>query len=569
MPFGLVQLSPHTGNFDWAYHSGYQFADTTLRGFAHTHLSGGGVPALGDVLMLPFATDESLDDSAVRFSKSRERASPGYYGTYLPDSGIEVELTATARTGVHRYTFDSAGSYHVLINIDEVLFAWGDPDESKVQEAYFVIENDTTVSGYLRPYVKRVERPVYFTIRLSKPFAASRYLDEPDNRELLLDYTMEAADQLEARVALSTVSIDGAKKNLAAESADRPFESIRADAAQRWNTYLSRARIEGTPAQKAQFYTSLYHLFIQPNNLADVDGRYSGADDEVHRVPSDEMYSTFAFWDTYRAAHPLYTLLIPEKVEPFITSVLRHADEVGYLPVWPLWGRDSKTMIGNHSVPVIVDAYLKGLVDADPDKAFEAIKTTLTRNSWEKYDWSLYDRYGYLPSDTVTFEAVSRTLEATYDDWSAAQMARMLGRHEDAAFFRHGGFAPWAIEEALARNLEEGVDFVGPLDYEDTLRDVYDALGAVIIEPDQAARDQALPDEAVLDARLEYGFKHAILVVEEPGADIVEQVEQTIEDDTLPDGPIQRTITYKAPFVKCDRVEDYRTAWAEFERRLL
>lgn len=435
VPLGMVQLSPNTGNFTWDYHSGYQFNDTTLRGFAHTHLSGGGNPVLGDLLILPFSKGDALLKQFVPFSKEKEKASPGYYATFLKDDKIKVELTATPRTGFHRYTFQEKGEFHILINLDEVLYR-GDPAKSKVNEAYFDIKNDSTIRGYLRCYVKQVDRQVYFTIRLNKPFSGHHFLDGSEDRKLILDYNMGQNEQLELRVALSTVSIDGAKNNLQAESIGIPFEKIRENAVRRWNEYLSKIIIEGTADQKEQFYTSMYHLFIQPNNIADVDGRYRGADDGIYTSANeDEMYSTFAFWDTYRAANPLYTILIPDKVSVFVNSVLRHYDEKAYLPVWPLWAKDSRTMIGNHSVPVIVDAYLKGIQGINGEEAYEAIKTTLTRNSWHKYDWSVYDRYGYLPFDTIKAESVSRTLEATYDDWCAAQLAKSLNKPGDYKFF--------------------------------------------------------------------------------------------------------------------------------------
>jgi len=433
-PLGLVQLSPNTGNYTWDYHSGYQFNDTTVRGFAHTHLSGGGNPVLGDVLMLPLSDEKALFNQYVPFSKKEEKASPGYYSTFLTDDKILVELSVTPRTGIHRYTFQEAGQNHIFINIDEVLVS-GLPEKSFVQDAWFSIENDSTISGYLRPYVKRVDRKVYFTINLNKPFSTSRFLDEPRNRKLVLDFNLKQNDQIEARVAISTVSIEGAKMNLEAESLNNSFEEIRKKAANHWNTYLSKIVIDGTPEQKEQFYTSMYHLFIQPNNIADVNGHYRGADDSIYVSPDNQMYSTFAFWDTYRAANPLYTILIPDKIGTFVNSALKHYDEKGYLPVWSLWGKDSHTMIGNHSVPTIVEACLKDLEGINKEKAFEAIKITLTKNSWRKYDWSVYDKYGYLPIDKVDSESVSRTIEATYDDWSAAQLAKVLGKHNDYEFF--------------------------------------------------------------------------------------------------------------------------------------
>ena len=436
-PMGMVQLSPHTGNFTWDYHTGYQYRDSTIRGFAHTHLNGGANPVLGDVLMLPFSNEDALESRIVPFSKEQEKASPGYYATYLHQDHISVELAATARTGIQRYTFQNEGTYHILINLDEVLYRYN-PEVPKVKEAFFTIENDTIISGYQRSYVKRVDRKIFFVIYLNKPPQRSHFVDAPVNRQLVLDYPVTAKESVEARVAISTVSIASAKRNLEAESLRTSFEEIRENAVAQWNKYLSKVAIEGTAEQKQLFYTNMYHLFIQPNNMADVDGRYRGTDDKIYRAPAGGMYSTFAFWDIYRAAYPLYTLLIPDKIGAFVASILRHYDEQGYLPAWPMLGHDTRVMIGNHSVPVIVDAYLKGLAQRDEQKAFEAIKATLTQNHnlWNKYDWTLYDQYGYLPSDTVEAEAVSRTLEATFDDWSAAQLAKELGREEDFRFFQ-------------------------------------------------------------------------------------------------------------------------------------
>ncbi len=435
VPFGLVQLSPHTGNFTWDYHTGYQYRDSTIRGFAHTHLNGGANPVLGDILMLPFSNKNALESRTVPFSKQHEEAAPGYYSTYLHKDNINVELTSTARTGIQRYTFQKEGSYHILVNLDEVLYRYN-PEVPKVKEAYFTIENDTIISGYQRSYVKRVDRKIFFVIHLSKPCQNSYFVDAPVNRQLVLDYPVTSKEELEVRVAVSTVSIASAKKNLQTESSGVSFEEIRENAVKQWNKHLSKVEIKGTEDQKELFYTNMYHLFIQPNNMADVEGKYRGTDDKIYQAPTGGMYSTFAFWDIYRAAFPLYTVLIPDKIGSFVASILRHYDEKGYLPAWPMLGHDTRVMIGNHAVPVIADAYLKGLANTDEEKAFEAIKATLTQNHWPKYDWTIYDRYGYLPSDKVNAEAVSRTLEATFDDWSAAQLARALDKPEDTEFFQ-------------------------------------------------------------------------------------------------------------------------------------
>ena len=435
LPFGFVQLSPRTGNGSWQYVSGYQYNDTLVFGFDHTHLSGGGVADLGDVLMLPFSDVKALEGSCVAFSKQEEKASPGYYTTLLTRDQIRVELTATERTGIHRYTFQKGGESHILISIAHTLFSWGDPNQSRVLEAWFTIDSDTVISGYLHSDFK-VERKVFFTIHLDKPFAGHRFLEGSGRRELVLDYDLEPGERVEARVAISTVSTEGAGKNLQAESMGQTFEEVRSAAEGLWNEYLSRITIEGTAEQKENFYTSMYHLFIQPNNIADTDGRYRGSDlESIYSSPCGAYYSTFAFWDVYRAAFPLYTILLPGKTGEFMCSLMEYADKNGYLPRWSLWGRDCHTMIGNHGVPVLVEACLKGIGGIDAEKAFTAVKNTLTKNIWRKYDWDLYDSFGYLPSDLVRREAVSRTLEATYDDWCAAQLARELGKTEEYEFF--------------------------------------------------------------------------------------------------------------------------------------
>ncbi len=390
---------------------------------------------MGDVLTLPFKNEKALIEEKVSFSKTSEKASPGYYTVTLNEDNIKVELTATARTGIHRYTFLQDGDYRILINIDEVLYtkAW---QREPVLEAEFTYIDSNSVHGYLRNNVKRIDRKVYFAIELSSPFQSKRIVDK-QNRELVLDYLgLKENEKIELRVGISSVSIDGAVQNLKSEVSNTSFDKAREETKQQWNTILSKIKIEGLEEQKELLYTNLYHHFIHPNNIADVDGKYRGANDKIYKTESGEFYSTFAFWDIYRASFPLYTILVPEKIDAFVSSIIRHYDEKGYLPVWALWGRDTHTMIGNHAVAVIVDAYLKGLY-TNGDKAFEAIKTTLTEYHWPKYKWALYDAYEYIPSEEVLSESVSRTLEATFDDWAAAQLARELGKREDYKFFLH------------------------------------------------------------------------------------------------------------------------------------
>ena len=280
-----------------------------------------------------------------------------------------------------------------------------------------------------------VEQKLFFVIELSKPFERSRFLDDSTKRKLTLGFTTQKGEVIETRVALSTVSIDGAKRNLM-ESRKPTFGQIRSAAEKQWNGYLSKIGIEGDNEQKTNFYTAMYHLFVQPNNIADTDGKYRGPDDKIHKSPDNAYFSTFSIWDTYRAAHPLYTILVPEKDREMVDSMLAHFDATGMLPIWTVWGQENFCMIGNHAVPIVTDAYFKGILKKDmAERAYAAIKQSLTRNCWAKYDWSLYDKYGYLPADLVTAESVSRTLESTTDDWCAARMAGALGKEEDRRFF--------------------------------------------------------------------------------------------------------------------------------------
>ncbi|MDB5119652.1 MAG: alpha 2-mannosidase [Sphingobacteriales bacterium] len=432
VPYGLVQLSPETGNFDWSYCSGYRNTDSVIHGFAHTHLNGTGMPDLGDVLFFPFSGSRNRKEFKSRFSKSSERASPGYYTVILTDGNIKTELTATQRVGVHRYTFAQGGQSHLLIDFQSGLVSNKDALADRVLASEITVVNKTTISGFIRTK-NWVDKKTYFYIRFDKPFIGSSFID-PQKRRLIVDFTMKAGEQVGAKVAISTVSVAGAEKNLA-EVGIKGFDAVKLTAKNNWNQYLSKVAIEGTQEQKENFYTCMYHLFSQPANIADVDGQYRGVDDRVKTSANKAYYSTLSLWDTYRASHPLYTILDPAKDADIVASMVQHFDAVGTLPVWTLWGKENFCMIGNHSVPVIVDAYLKGLKGFDAEKAYAAVKTTLTHNGNPKYDWTIYDKYGYLPADLVKVESVSRTLEGAYDDWCAAQMAKALGKTADYDFF--------------------------------------------------------------------------------------------------------------------------------------
>jgi len=429
VPFGMVQLSPETGNFGWDYCSGYRYEDSTITGFAHTHLSGTGGIDLGDVLFFPFQ-GKAPEHFVSKFSHANEKASPGYYSVILDRDGVKAELTASPHTGLHRYTFNGKAQAHILVDIQSMLVDSKENLETHLLAGNINIVDHQTITGYTST-TEWVDRKIFFIAKFKQPFTGYHFIDGKDKRRLVLDFD---GKQVDAKVAISAVSIAGAKLNLS-ETINKSFETVKAGATHSWDNWLGKIKAQGTDEQLTNLYTDLYHLFIQPNNIADLDGKYRGPDDRVRQSADKMFFSTFSLWDTFRAAHPMYTILCPGLDGKMVESMLQHFEIAHALPIWTLWGKESYAMIADHSVPVIVDASLKGIKGFDKQKAFEAIKYTLTHNVNPKYDWGLYMYYGYLPSDTVKREAVSRTLEAAYDDWCAAQLAKSLHKQSDYDYF--------------------------------------------------------------------------------------------------------------------------------------
>jgi predicted alpha-1,2-mannosidase len=433
-PLGLVQLSPDTGNGNWDYCAGYQHGDVTVDGFSHTHASGGGTGDFGDVLVLPFSGPAVLEAERATQDKSAERAAPGWYATRLVEDDIAVELAATERTGIHRYTFNGNGRRQLLVSIDRILWTYGERRRSFTHDAVLTVDGPRAVSGGYYSLGK-ARREVYFAIEFNRPVVSHRYLDEPHNKKLVLDFGEEGGGLLEVRTGISTVSPESARRNLEVESRDKSFAQIRDEAREAWNRHLGKVEIRAAPEKMTQFYTAMYHLHLQPNNIADVDGRYRGADEGIYESASRRQYTMLAFWDVYRAAWPLNTLLDPALHAEYLRAALDHYDQAGFLPVWGIWGKSSQTMIGNHAVTVLWDAINKGVPGIDEEKAYRAVKDSLTKQHGRKSDWTNYDPYGYFPSDVGYAESVSRTLETALNDWCAAQFAKRLGRDEDYAFF--------------------------------------------------------------------------------------------------------------------------------------
>ena len=436
-PLGMMQPGPETGNFSWEYCSGYFYDDERINGFSQNRLNGTGCVDLGDLLMQPFA-GEKRGDLSSRFDKSTEKASPGYYAVELAENEVKVEITTTPHVAFHRYTFAKDKPANVLADFQSGLVWQKERLYTHVLDNEVTFEGDRTITGHTRRR-EWVERTYYFVIEFDKPILSSEKLAQQDPREkaprYILNFDMGDDTTLNMKIAMSTNDIEGAKANLAAEANGKDFDKVHQEAKDEWNRILSRVQVEGTQDEKTNFYTSLYHLYIQPNNIADVDGRYVGPNEEITSSPTGKYYSTLSQWDTFRAAFPMYTILSPEIVSDLVNSMTAFSEQQGHLPIWALMGKETFTMIGNHSIPMIVDAYLKGFTGFDPEKVYQEIKKSITESKHYKSNWDIYDQFGYYPYDLIKAESVSRTLECSFDDYCAALMAQKLDKMEDYAFF--------------------------------------------------------------------------------------------------------------------------------------
>lgn len=429
-PFALVQAGPDTGNVGWDYCAGYRHADREIIGFSQTHLNGTGWMDLGDAMIMPVRGDAGHP----RFPRSRfrhetERASPGFYRVTLDDANADVEVTASAHVAC--YTIRYRDSRPVQLLVDSQYGFVNKPEDlaRRVLSADVRPIGQDALGGSLE-VSQWVRRGYSFKAVFSRPFVRAEALPRRDPREKglrhLLTFDLPEGEPLRVKVALSARGgLSGASRNLAAEVPDWDFAAVRSSAEAKWRALLSRVEIDGDAAQQRVLATALYHLFLQPNDLADAG-----------EAP---FYSTFSFWDTYRAAHPLYTLLCPERVPGMVDSIVRQARATGYLPIWPLWGVESQAMIGVHSIPVLVDAYLKGLRgNTDWNEVMDLVEDTLTGVHPQRKNEHrlLQDTYGYIPYDLVGGQGVSIVLEDRYDDACAARLAAALGRTARADFFR-------------------------------------------------------------------------------------------------------------------------------------
>lgn len=438
-PFGMIQTSPVTGAVGWRYCSEYMYADSIIWGFTQTHLNGTGCMDLGDILVMPFTGERHRTWDAYRssFSKTSENATPGYYTVTLDQAKVKAELTATTHAALHRYTYEQADSASILIDLQHGP-AWNEKQyHSQVNSCEVNWENDSTLTGHVNNKVW-VDQDYYFVMQFSRPVIDHFELpmaETEKGKRLVASFNIQPGEEVLMKVALSTTGVEGAKANMAAEVPGWDFEGIRTAAKADWNSYLSRIEVEGTDEEKTNFYTSFYHALIQPNEISDVDGRYRNAADSVVNATGGKFYSTFSLWDTYRAAHPFYTLMVPERVDGFINSLVDQAEVQGYLPIWGLWGKENFCMVANHGVSVVAEAYAKGFRGFDAERAFNAIKQAQTVSHPLKSNWENYMKYGYFPTDLTEAESVSSTLESVYDDYAAADMAKRMGKTEDAAYF--------------------------------------------------------------------------------------------------------------------------------------
>ena len=428
MPFGMMQLSPDTRMADWDGSSGYHYSDSVIYGFSHTHLSGTGIPDYCDILFMPFTGQVAWDQKAYRsnFSHKNEKASPGYYEVLLDRDSIRAQLSSSTRSGMHQYLFPaSAKTGSVLVDLKH---------RDQVLDAFIERVNDYEIRGYRRSRSWARNQVVYFHVQFEHPIRKMLISSEDKETNLTsvkgtnikaaLDFNLPSSKTLRCKIGISGVSMEGARKNLRTEITNWNFNELRSKAKAAWNRELGKIEVKGgSPDQKTVLYTALYHAFLVPNIYQDVDGQYRGTDLKIHTARGFTNHSVFSLWDTYRAYHPLMTILYRKRTADWIRTFLAQYQQGGMLPVWELSANETFCMIGYHSVPVITDAWQKGIRNFDPKLALKAM-TEYAES--ERFGLGHYRKDGYL-SNEKEHESVSKTLEYAYDDWCIAQFARSIG----------------------------------------------------------------------------------------------------------------------------------------------
>ncbi|MDW7695120.1 GH92 family glycosyl hydrolase [Flammeovirgaceae bacterium SG7u.111] len=444
VPFGAVQLGPTNLTQGWDWCSGYHYSDTTLIGFAHTHLSGTGIGDLGDILLMPTTGEVNLKRGTLKdmsdgyvgfYDHSNEAVKPGYYSVWIDKYKVKVELTATARVGLQRYTYESDAQQNVVLDLDRGI-GWDQPIETFIE-----LVDDSTIVGYRFSKGWAVDQKIYFAMSLSAPVAklvaekdgaleAVKKL-EGERLKVALVFDGLSNGELLIKTGISAVSIANATENLQKEVSGWGFDQVVKDADEAWNKELSKVAVDmPTKDQMKVFYTSLYHTMIAPSLFSDSNGEYRGADGKTYQDTSFTNYTTYSLWDTYRAAHPLFTLTQKNKVEDFVKSFLKIYEQQGKLPIWHLVGNETDCMVGYPAISVIADAYFKGF-DMDAELAFEAMKASSTRDD---YGMVHLKKLGYIPAE-LEKESVAKAMEYCIADWSIAQMAKELGHEEDYAYY--------------------------------------------------------------------------------------------------------------------------------------
>lgn len=440
VPFGMVQLSPDNGLPGWDRISGYYYPDSTIAGFSHTHLSGTGAGDLYDISFMPVTNPYKTGAEPLgiysSFSHNDESASAGYYRVLLKDYNINVELTATERCGIQRYTFPEAES-SIFLNLKKAM-NWDFTADSHIE-----VVDSCTIRGYRHSWGWSPKQYIYFQTRFSRPFDAFQLdttaITTKDKGRIgtaaiaRFDFKTKQNEEILVTTALSGTSMEAAARNLEAEAPKDDFDFYMMQAQENWTKELAKIEVTSDDADKKTiFYTAMYHAMLAPTIYSDVDGSYFGPDGQVHQAEGWTNYSTFSLWDTYRASHPLFTYLQPERVSDMIQCFLHFYEQNGALPLWNLYGWETDMMIGYHAVPVIVDAYLKGIGDFDPVKALEACVTTANRDDYRSIGF--YKEKGYVACDQENW-SMSKTMEYAYDDYCIARMAEAMGEKEIADEF--------------------------------------------------------------------------------------------------------------------------------------
>lgn len=446
LPFGMVQLSPDNGTSGWDWCSGYNYNDSVIAGFSHTHLSGTGIGDLCDISFMPalLSFDTNTDSFNINLSKLKssfshkdETAVPGYYKVMLKTFNIKAELTTTQRAGFQKYTFPKTKDAAIVINLGFHI-NW-----DNTTSTYLKVINNQTVVGYRMSTGWAKDQRVYFAAKFSKPFKKvifdsnsniyqNKTEQKGDSLIGIFEFDTEKDNQILVKVGISSANIDGAMKDLDTEIPGWDFNKIKDEASKVWEQQLSKIKVQSNDKQlKEIFYTALYHALLSPNLFSDANGNYKGADSLIHQAKGYDQYTVFSLWDTFRAEHPLFTLIEKDKVSDFVNSMLAHYNHTGLLPVWELEGNETWCMIGYHSVPVIADAILKGFKGFDVQEAYKAMKTSAMQ---DHYGLKYYKDLGYIPADKEN-QSVSKTIAYSYDDWCIAQIAKYLHKDEDYKYF--------------------------------------------------------------------------------------------------------------------------------------